>query len=174
MKNIWQKKKAFSLLPGLSPVRVKSSAQEPAEDSFSCTCFFFFFFKLPVLFCTVRNCSPALCDSEMGHRYQHVALLLGQWLFCLSWICSLQICTFFFFSFRERDNLFLVLLCVIIYLFFLLKPSKIKFIFISLCFRLGGDTIRQSNTGRHLWNHAICGDGGAVERYPSDFFFSFV
>lgn len=29
----------------------------------------------------------------------------------------------------ERDNLFIVLLCVIIYLFFLLKPSKINFNF---------------------------------------------
>lgn len=34
------------------------------------------FLTLPVLFCIVRNCSPALCDGEVCHRYQHVALLL--------------------------------------------------------------------------------------------------
>lgn len=42
---------------------------------------------------------------------------------------DLQLTDIFFLFFWERDNLFLVLLCVIISLFFLLKPSKINFYF---------------------------------------------
>lgn len=72
-KYITVRKSAFSLLPWRSPVRFKSSAQESAEGSFSCTCVF----KVPVLFCTVIDGCPPPCDSEMGHRCQHGALLLG-------------------------------------------------------------------------------------------------
>lgn len=78
--------------------------------------------------------------GPMAEPVSEIEAELGYQQFCLSWICNLQV---YFSFFWERDDLFfLVLSCVIIYLFSSLNQAKESFISISPCFRLGGDTIR--------------------------------